>query len=201
MKMLNPLFDYRRSLYLPDGRIIKADPTVVIIGLMNPQHYIGVKPLSQEVKSRSRIKFVDYPPEKRGAKFAPDEAMVLHKYVNGLEELSDDEFVALWDFAVNNDRASGGERYAGSGETRKELCKRIATVIKTANKVREAYKAFRTGASADIVEFVFSMRETIDIATEMNHVRDVKQAINDIVLPKISDPAERDRVKTIVDNV
>jgi MoxR-like ATPase len=63
-KMLNPLLDYRRTLYLPDGREIKAHPSVLIIGTMNPQNYLGVKPLSQEVKSRARILYVDYPPEK-----------------------------------------------------------------------------------------------------------------------------------------
>jgi len=46
----------------------KADPTVLIVGTMNPQHYLGVKPIAQEVKSRARIKFVEYPPEKRGTK-------------------------------------------------------------------------------------------------------------------------------------
>ena len=200
-KMLNPLLDYRRALYLPDGRIIKADPTVLIVGTMNPQHYLGVKPIAQEVKSRARIKFVEYPPEKRGAKYSPDEAMILHKYVDGLSGLKDDEFAKLWDYVVNGDTSGGGDKFMDKNKEREALCKRVQTVIKTANKIREAYKAFRTGQSADVVEFVFSMRETIDIAMEMNHTRDVKVAMKDVVLPKISDPAERQRIATIIDNV
>jgi len=82
--------------------------------------------------------------------------MVLHKYVEGLNGLKDDEFAKLWNYVVNGDTSGGGDQFMDKKKEREALCKRILIVIKTANKIREAYKAFRTGQSADIVEFVFS---------------------------------------------
>lgn len=197
-KMLNPLFDYRRSLNLPDGRVIKAHPSVLIVGAMNPQNYLGVKPLAQEVKSRARFKPVDYPPESRNSKFAVDEAAVLAKYVPSLAELPAEAFAALWDHAINNDKTAGGDRYATV--PRVELCKKLREIVKIASRVRDAYRAFRTGTSNDPIEFVFSMRETTDIALELERQPNVKKAAQSVVLPKIGDPEERERVKVIIDN-
>lgn len=198
-KMLNPLLDYRRTIYLPDGRAIKADETVLIVATMNPQHYLGVKPLSQEVKSRARILYVDYPPEKKAGRETPYEAEILAKYTDDLAGVNQEEFEKLWDFVINNDRANGGDKFAT--KEREAALQKIHQIIKTANKIREAYQAFRTRKSNDVVEFVFSLRESVDIAAELNHVKDVKQAIKDVVLPKISEPDEKERVRTIIDNV
>ncbi len=198
-KMLNPLLDYRRTLFLPDGREIKAEPSVLIVGTMNPQHYLGVKPLSQEVKSRSRILQVDYPPEKVGNKSAPYEGQILAKYLNAFSGMNDEEIALAWDYVANNNTANGADKFLT--DERKEGIKKLQLIIKTANKIREAYKAFRMGTSADMIEFVFSLRETVDIASELNHVKDVKEAIKDVVLPKISDPAEKLRIRTIIENV
>ncbi len=197
-KMLNPLFDYRRCLNLPDGRVIKTHPSVLLVGAMNPQNYLGVKPLAQEVKSRARFKPVDYPPERRNNAFAHDEAAVLAKYIPGLSDLSAEAFAALWDLTINNNRTAGGDRHATA--PRVEACKKLREIIKTASRVRDAYRAFRTGASNDPIEFVFSMRETTDIALEIAHQPNLKKAIQNVVLPKIGDPEERERVKVIIDN-
>lgn len=198
-KMLNPLLDYRRCLYLPDGRVIKAHPTALILGTMNPQHYIGVKPLSQEVKSRARVLFVDYPPAIRDGKHAYDEALILSRYIDSLRDLSDAEFLIVWDYTMNNDTGNGGDKYVT--EENSKDCGKLLTIIRTAQKIREAYRAYRTGESAEPIEFVFSMRETIDITTELIDNDDVKDAIKDVILPKVSDHLERKALNTIIDNV
>lgn len=198
-KMLNPLLDYRRCLYLPDGRVIKAHSSVIILGTMNPQHYIGVKPLSQEVKSRARVLFVDYPPTMRDRKYAYDEALILSRYIDSLCDLSDAEFLIVWDYAVNNDAGNGGDKYITP--ERAQDCAKLLVIIRSAQKIREAYRAFRTGESAEPIEFVFSMRETIDIATELIDNDNVKDAIKDVILPKVSDHLERKALNTIIDNV
>lgn len=199
LKMLNPLLDYRRTLYLPDGREIHADPSVIIVGTMNPQHYLGVKPLSPEVKSRARIMYIDYPPEKVGAKYAPYEAEILAKYVPELSGIGTREFDLLWNYVCNRDTSNGGDKY--HTKQREQVCKELLQIVKTANRVREAYKAYRTGASNDPIDFVFSLRETIDIAAEMTSGASTRDAIEDVIIPKISDPAEKERVKAIVRGV
>lgn len=198
-KMLNPLLDYRRCLYLPDGRVIKAHPTVLILGTMNPQHYIGVKPLSQEVKSRARVLFVDYPPATCGGVHAYDEALILSRYVDSLRDLSDAEFLIVWNYTVNNDTGNGGDKYVTPENS--QDCGKLLIIIRTAQKIREAYRAYRTGESAEPIEFVFSMRETIDITTELSDNDNVKEAIKDVILPKVSDHLERKALSTIIDNV
>ncbi len=198
-KMLNPLLDYRRTLFLPDGREIKAHPSVLIVGAMNPQNYLGVKPLSQEVKSRSRILSIVYPPEKVGNKFAPYEAEILAKYVESLRGVTQEEFQKMWDYVVNNDLSNGADKLLNT--ERKDSIKKLQHIIKTANKIREAYRAFRTGKSNDIIEFVFSLRESVAITSELNHTKDVTQAIKDVVLPKIGDPSEKAKIQTIIENV
>jgi hypothetical protein len=113
--------------------------------------------------------------------------------------LGHDEFDLLWNYVVNGDTSNGGDKY--KTKEREDAIKKLQLIIKAANKIRDAYQAFRTGRSNDIVEFVFSLRESVDIAAEINHSKDVKQAIKDVVLPKISDPAEKDKIKVIIDNV
>jgi hypothetical protein len=197
-KLLNPMLDYRRALYLPDGRVIKLDPTVILLGTMNPQSYLGVKPLSPEVKSRARMMPVPYPPEKVGNKYAPYEAEILAKQVPCLKTLKQDEFYALWNYTVNGDTVCGGDRY--TNKDRELATKRILQIVKSANRVREAYNAFRSGKSTDPVTLVFSIRETIDIASELSGGSKVKDIIKEVVLPKIGGMDERDRVEVIIDN-
>lgn len=203
-KMLNPLLDYRRALFFSEDRkkSIKAHPSVLIAGTENPQHYLGVNPLSQEVKSRARIMKVGYPPEKvrdgGREKFAADESMIYAKYVDSLMSLRQEEFQKLWDYIINNEKDNGGDKF--HTKEREEDIKKLRTLVGTANLIRSAYDAFRTGKSNDIFEFVFSLREGVDIATEMANTPNVKEAIKEVVLPKISDAAEAERVEKIIDN-
>lgn len=196
-KLLNPALDYRRALYLPDGRVIKIDPTVILLGTMNPQSYLGVKPLSPEVKSRARMMPVPYPPEKVGGKYAPYEAEILAKQVSCLKTLKQDEFYALWNYIVNGDGTSGGDRY--TSKERERATKDLLQIVKSANRVREAYNAFKSGKSTEPVTLVFSIRETIDIASELSSGAKVKEIIKEVILPKIGDMDERERVEVVVD--
>ncbi|MEK7461194.1 MAG: ATPase, partial [Patescibacteria group bacterium] len=180
--------------------VIKAHPTVLIVGAMNPQNYLGVKPLSQEVKSRARIQKVEYPAQFRpDGTVAVDEAVVLSRYLPEFKGMNLAEFTTLWDYTLNNQQANGGDRLTSA--ERVQAIQKIHQIIKTANRIREAYKAFRIGRSQEIIEFVFSLRETVAITTELNHTQTAKEAIKNVVLPKIADPAELARVKTIIDNV
>ena len=202
-KMLNPLTDYRRTLFFPEGKkSLKAHPSVLIAGTENPQHYLGVNPLSQEVKSRARIMKVGYPPEKiREAgkeKTASFEARILRRYADSLKNLKPDEFETLWNFVINGEKDNGGDRFETT--ERERDIKKIRTIVGVANVIRSAYDAFRTGKSNDIIEFVFSLREGIDIASEMGETENVKDSIKNVILPKISDPQEAERVQTIIDN-
>lgn len=176
---------------------------MLIAGTENPQYYLGVSPLSQEVKSRARFIKMGYPPEtkKEGGKtvFTAYEARVLAKYVPSLKDLRSDEVQLLWDYTINGDAANGGDKF--TSKQRENDIKALRTIVQTANTIREAYDAFRTGKSNDVIEFVFSLRETIDIASEMGSTQNVKEAIKNVVLPKISDPAEAERIETIINNV
>jgi len=199
-KMLNPLLDYRRTLFFPehDKKPLKADPSVLIAGTENPQYYLGTSPLAPEVKSRARIMKVPYPPEGRMSGYKPYESMIYAKHVDSLKTLKTDEFEKLWDFVINNKTDNGGDKYLI--EDRKEDINKLKIIVGVANAIRSAYEAFRTGKSTEIFEFVFSLREGTAIAQEMADTKDVKKAIKNVVLPKVSDPAENERVETIIDN-
>lgn len=198
-KLLNSLFDYRRALYLPhEAGEIKAND-VLFLGAMNLRHYIGTKQLPQEFVSRSRIKQIDYPPEQIGGRFTPYEAEILASHIDALKDLSQEEFYRAWDWVVNNDKSNGADVLL-SPEREKSI-REIQHVVKVANVIRSAYKAYQTEESPEEVNFIFSIRETEWIAAEINFGMDATQAIRDVVLPKVTDHKERDRVDTIIGGV
>ena len=62
LKLLNWLFDYRRTLTMPyDNEHVKAHPDVIIFGTQNPTHYLGTNPLPQEAGTRANTKTIYYP--------------------------------------------------------------------------------------------------------------------------------------------
>ena len=102
VKLFNPLFDYRRYLTLPTGEVIKAHKEVILVGGMNPQNYLGVSELPQDIKSRADILFIDYPPfEEEGGLYSADEALILRDQVPELSLLSSEDFLYLWHHVVN----------------------------------------------------------------------------------------------------
>jgi len=99
-KILNSLFDHDRALFLgEDKEVVRAANEVVLVGLQNPQHYMGVKPLAETIKSRARIMEITYPPFKKEDKtsnepkqYRSDEAMILRQYVENLKDLDLKDF-------------------------------------------------------------------------------------------------------------
>lgn len=240
-KMLNSVFDYRRTLYFtqgedPDavelnthgiGQKIEVHPDNVFIGTMNPENYIGTQPLAQEFKSRARVMDVDYQPynviEKANGEYdrvavetqtipshkshegfikirkRPDEAFILSQRVEDLKTLSKEEFTQLWNHIVNSDAINGGDSLAS--DERKKALKALDLLIRIANKVRQAYRAYQRNESNDIVEFVFTQRETEEIIFDLKAFdeKSVKAAVKLVVLPKIGEYEQRKRVEQLID--
>lgn len=233
-KMLNSVFDFKRTLYFtqgadPDsvelnldgaGQEIKIDNDVIFIGTMNPENYIGTRPLPQEFKSRARFMDVDYPPyrvatnangeetrfpveqtsvpsEFTEMKILPDEAMILAKQVDTLKSLTSDEFKKLWDHKINKQAGNGADMF--DNPERSKAIDNLNQVVKIANKMRQAYRSFQTNQpGAEVFEFVFSIRESQDIIAELVETGSVKTAVADVVLPKIPDAEQKKRALGII---
>lgn len=205
-KMLNSLFDYRRRIYLPEGgkeSEIIVDPSVVFIGTMNPQNYVGVNRLSPEVKSRARVIDVDYPPfeEVKGGRthYQSHEAEMLAAHMDVLSDLKQNEFRLCWDYVVNNDRTNGAEMILnGNAQLEKDI-RRIYDVIRVANNLRRMYEAYQIGDSNEPMDFPTSLREVTDIAMEMNHRKGVSEIIKRVIPPKIDDRRQKRMVEQAID--
>ncbi len=240
-KMLNSVFDYRRTLYFtqgedPDyvelntngiGQKIEVHPDNLLIGTMNPENYIGTQPLAQEFKSRARVIEVDYQPynviEKVNGEYErvnvetqtvpsgkstegftkvrkrPDEAFILAQRAEDLRTLNKEEFTKLWNHAVNGDAVNGGDIFATP--ERLQAISALDLLVRIANKVRQAYRAYQRNESNDIVEFVFTQRETEEIIFDLEEFdqKSVKNAVKLVVLPKIGEYEQRQRVEQLID--
>ncbi len=198
VKLFNPLFDYRRYLTLPTGEVIKAHREVVLVGGMNPQNYLGVSELPQDIKSRADIIFVDYPPfEDEKGIYHPDEAIILKDHVRGLSHLSLEEFVYLWHSVVNGIKTTPLEVQ----EALEESLWKVFELLKIANAIRKAYRAYQTQQSEEPVDFVFSIRDTIRCARRLDKHKNVKGLVLDTILPKVGSPLEKEIIKSLVERV
>lgn len=198
VKIFNPLFDYRRYLVLSYGEVVKARPDVVLVGGMNPQNYLGVSELPQDIKSRADIMYVDYPPfEDEKGFFYPDEALILKDYMDSLAPLNKEEFTYLWYFVVNDVKTELGKKLS-TPEREKEV-KQLFELLKIANEIRKAYRAYQTQQSEEPVEFVFSIRDTIRCARRIKKFGDAKTTVIETIIPKISSPLEREIVRSIIE--
>lgn len=185
LKMLNPLLDERRTLFLADGREVSMDPTSYLVGFMNPRHYIGTQELSPEIVSRATFVSIAYPPltRKVGGKdmVAPDEALMLSRSVRELASLAPEEFEKAWDIVVN-----GVKGTSGLSADQERLMKGLHTVVKVANAVRTQYTNFQTNQSTQQIDFVFCLRTGASICRRLRPETDVVAAIKEVVLPKAS---------------
>lgn len=198
VKLFNPLFDYRRYLTLPTGEVIKAHKEVILVGGMNPQNYLGVSELPQDIKSRADILFIDYPPfEEEGGLYSADEALILRDQVPELSLLSSEDFLYLWHHVVNGIKVKNIEGI----ERLEEHIWKLFELIKIANAIRKAYRAYQTQQSEEPVDFVFSIRDTIRCARRLNRYSDVKALVMDTILPKVSSPLEREILKSLIERV
>ncbi len=194
IKIFNPLFDYRRYLTLPTGEVIKPHRDVVFLGGMNPQNYLGVSELPQDVKSRADILYIDYPPFEDGkGMYYPDEAIILKDYVRELSSLSLEEFVYLW-YGIVNGVGSVRDR-----EVYEAHIWKLFELLKLANTIRKAYRAYQMQQSEEPVDFVFSIRDTIRCARRLSRYESVKALVLDTVLTKVSSPLEKEIIKSLVE--
>ena len=198
VKIFNPLFDYRRYLVLSYGEVVKARPDVILVGGMNPQNYLGVSELPQDIKSRADIMYVDYPPfEDEKGFYYPDEALILKDYMESLASLNKEEFTYLWYYIVNDIKTEIGEKL-NTSEREREI-KHLFELLKIANEIRKAYRAYQTQQSEEPVEFVFSIRDTIRCARRIKKYGDAKTTVLETIIPKISSPLEKEIVRSIVE--
>ncbi len=198
VKIFNPLFDYRRYLVLSYGEVVKARPDVIIVGGMNPQNYLGVSELPQDIKSRADVMYVDYPPfqDERGF-YYPDEAIILKDYMEHVASLSKEDFTYLWYLVVNDVRTARGEELR-TPEREREI-ELLFELLKIANEIRRAYRSYQTQQSEEPVEFVFSIRDTIRCARRLKKFGDAKEVVTETVIPKISSPLEKEIVRSIIE--
>ncbi len=198
VKMFNPLFDYRRYLVLSSGEVIKAERDVILLGGMNPQNYLGVSELPQDIKSRADILYIDYPPfESDGSFYQPDEAIILKDQIKGLNDLSKEDFTYLWYYVVNGVKTERGASLLSS--ERERMVRLLFDLLSIANAIRKAYRAYQSQLSEEPVEFVFSIRDTIRCARRLEKFGSAKESVLSTIIPKISSPLEREIVKDIVD--
>ncbi len=198
VKIFNPLFDYRRYLVLSYGEVIKARPDVILVGGMNPQNYLGVSELPQDIKSRADVLYIDYPPfqDERGF-YYPDEAIILKDYMEEVAPLGKEDFTYLWYLVVNDVKTARGEELR-TPEREREV-KLLFELLKIANEIRKAYRAYQTQQSEEPVEFVFSIRYTIRCDRMLKKFGDAKTTILETIIPKISSPLDKEIVRSIVE--
>ncbi|HIC96858.1 MAG TPA: ATPase, partial [Aquificaceae bacterium] len=164
------------------------------------QNYLGVSELPQDIKSRADILYIDYPPFQDDKGFYwPDEALILKDYMEYVAPLSKEEFTYLWYAVINDVPTDEGERLI-TPEREKEI-NLLFELLKIANEIRKAYRAYQTQSSEEPVEFVFSIRDTIRCARRLRKVPDAKKVVLDTIIPKISSPLEKEIVRSLVERV
>ncbi len=208
VKMLNPLFDYRRKIVVNEGGVeheIRADPTVILAGTMNPQDYSGVDRLAETILSRADIIEVDYPPFEvpvgGRTRYRSDEAEMLYSYMHGLNGLQQREFKLVWDAVINRDTSNGADIYLQGTPGLERDTRRLYDAIRVADRLRRMYKAYQVGESNEPMDFTTSIREMVNIALRMNHNADVKQVVKRVILPKIGDRRQRVMVEQTINTV
>lgn len=208
VKMLNPLFDYKRRLIANEGGVqneTHVDPTVILIGTMNPQDYSDVSPLAETILSRADIIEVDYPPfeEMAGGRtlYRSDEGEMLYSYVHVLETLKQREFKMAWDYVINKDTTNGADRILQSNPPLEKDIRRLYDAIRLGNRLRDMYQAYQIGESNEPMDFTTSLREMVNIALRMNHAQNVKEVARRVILPKIGDRRQRVMVDQTINAV
>ena len=214
-KNLNSLFDHDRALFLgEDRKSVKAAEEVILVGLQNPQHYMGVKPLAETIKSRARVMEVSYPPFEKektspneAVQYRADEALIIRQYVPELKDLNQQEFQILWDTEINGKADPRAADLINS--SRKERLDEVKEIVELANKIRQAYKAYHEGKSDEPIKFVFSLRESVECGYELadaevtseekrKGVTKAKKAVKEVILPKIPLGEERTYLETLI---
>jgi len=193
-KLLNPLFDHRRKLIMPDGTIIRAHPTVTIIGMMNPGNYIGTTPLPQEVRSRARMMSVEYPEKRR------EEALMYAPLIDCLKDLYPKQIRALWDKYIDN--TASPETSGIESDERKEVMEKLNRMLGAVEVLRENYRKTQTeqAGPGEEINFIFSLRDGGQVVEELDDDFDmtVGAAMVSVINPKIDDAEEWSAINTVI---
>lgn len=206
-KSLNSLFDADRAIYFGEDNLkVKAAEDVILIGLMNPSNYAGVKPLPETIKSRSRIMVVDYPrlyseDENGDSVLLSSEAEIVYQYLPELKDLGQNEFKILWNKVVN-----GKENKIADHLLTQNCQARISQLkmlIQVADKIRTAYRQYQSEGSGTLVDYNFTLRETVDCAVELASLPtytedDAKKVVVEIFIPKLDTPEERKNSESLI---
>ena len=193
VKMLNPLFDYRRSVIMSSGEVIRGN-NVLLLGSMNPQHYMGVNELPQDVKSRAEIIYIDYPPfSEENLFFHCDEAMILKPHIPALRDISTRDFYFIWHKIVNNINFD----VEISKDVEKAILE-LAKLLSIVERIRNHYKLYQSNKTEEPVNYVFSIRDSIRCVRKWVKGLDVKDAIRETVIPKVSNFYEKEIIEGII---
>lgn len=187
-KLLNPLLDGRRYINDPQMGRVKAHPSVIIVGLMNPRYYLGTKKLPQEVISRARMTNDDYAP-------AQEEAFMISKYLEWpLGKLSQEEFKQF-----RKEYITKGQK--PTDKTVYNTFHALEKVVKTAHEIRTIYSETKKW-NAEIgkeLDYVFTIRDGNFVIQDFNHTKNIQQALEDIIIPKIAEFEEKKLAKQIIE--
>ncbi len=186
LKLLNPLLDGRRYINDPQFGKIQVHPSVLLVGLMNPQHYLGTTPLSPEVKSRARMMKDSYPALKLSdGTISWEEAYLITRHMSRVElikKMDQNTFISFWNASVNN-----MNMWFQPTEKAKKIFEDVAGYISFANALRNVYQKTMMGSGSEEFHYPISLREGIQVIEEYErNGYDMKQAVRDVVIPKIS---------------
>jgi len=162
-KFFNSLFDGDRAVFLND-QVIRAAKGVCFVGLMNPADYNGVEDLPETIDDRSNIMTLGYPPLKERDRntgqetFTYDEALILKNNISALQDLSDTQFIQIWDRVVN------GEGSIDVQPETSKIIKDLKNIVLIANRTRQTVEAYKTRSGDARMERDISLRGTGEVA-------------------------------------
>jgi MoxR-like ATPase len=163
-KFFNALLDGDRAIYL-NNQVIKVAPGAVIVGLMNPADYNGVEDLPETIDDRSNVMTMGYPPfretnESGVEELTCDEALILKACVQPLSDFSDQDFIKIWDYVINQKPAA-----ISIDAIQLTAIKDLKNIVAIANRARETVEAYKTRAdNATRMEREISLRGSIEAA-------------------------------------
>jgi len=161
-KFFNSLFDGDRTVFLND-QVIKAAPGVMFVGLMNPADYDGVEDLPETIDDRSNIMTMGYPSFKEvntqtnREMFTYDEALILKEHISPLKNISDEDFIKIWNYVVNGIST----QVSLEPETIK-IVKDLKNLVSIANRTRQVAEAYKTRTGDTRLERDISLRGSIE---------------------------------------
>ena len=173
---LHSLFDAKRQVTLKtsSGRIVKADPTVIICSSMNPG-YPGTNHPQFATRSRMiplKLAFPEF--EKADHTYDSSEALRVARSVKSLQELTynpdmdENEFAKLWDNYINKGVSNGNMT-----SERKFDLEVIFALITFANQLREGFInkiSKKGGRKTFTISQPFTLREMRRCAYILSHM-------------------------------